>query len=62
MKHPHRPGAMRHYIGDGVYLTIDGPIVELATEDGVSVTNHIVLEPEVYAALIATVERARATP
>lgn len=40
----------KSYIGDGVYVELDD--VEyglvLTTEDGVSVTNRIVLEPEVW--------------
>lgn len=42
----------KRYIGDGVYADIDdlGRLV-LTTEDGISVTNRIVLEPEVWAAL-----------
>ena len=44
------------YLGDGVYIqfTDDNHIV-LTTEDGISITNTIYLEPEVYAALVAWV-------
>ncbi len=49
------------YLGDGCYVEQDefGDIV-LTTENGVEVTNRIVLEPEVYTALIAYVERLKA--
>lgn len=42
------------YIGDGVYAQIDprsGDIV-LTTENGIEVTNRIVLEPEVWKLLL----------
>jgi hypothetical protein len=40
------------YLGDGVYAAVDPTrsAFILTTEDGVSVTNTIVLEPEVYEA------------
>lgn len=40
------------YLGDGVYVEWDGFSFILTTEDGARVTNRIVLEPEVYAALV----------
>jgi len=39
------------YIGDGVYADNDGYGIVLTTENGISTTNRIVLEPEVYANL-----------
>ena len=51
---------MKTYLGDGCYVSFDGYALELTTEDGISVTNRVVLEPEVYAALVRFVERARA--
>jgi hypothetical protein len=39
------------YLGDGVYVEHDGFAFVLTTEDGIRVTNRIVLEPEVYTAL-----------
>jgi len=39
------------YIGDGVYVEFDGYALVLTTEDGISVTNRIVLEPDVWASL-----------
>ena len=41
----------KRYIGDGVYVDFDGFSLWLTTEDGISVTNRICLEPQVYAAL-----------
>jgi ribosomal protein L14 len=38
----------KRYVGDGVYIDFDGFSIVLTTEDGRSVTNRIVLEPEVY--------------
>ena len=43
----------RRYIGDGVYVGHNGWAVVLTTENGISTTNEIVLEPEVIQALIA---------
>jgi hypothetical protein len=48
------------YLGDGVYADFDGFAVVLTTEDGISVQNRIVLEPEVIAAFEAYVARLRA--
>jgi hypothetical protein len=48
------------YLGDGVYVARSELGLELTTEDGISVTNRIVLEPEVYAAFLLYVERLRA--
>lgn len=44
------------YLGDGVYLAFNGHDLVLTTENGIAVTNSIVLEPQVYAALIRFVE------
>lgn len=41
------------YLGDGVYVTFDGWSIVLTTENGVSITNTIFLEPEVIDALLA---------
>jgi hypothetical protein len=35
------------YLGDGVYAKREGECVVLATSDGLSTTNRIVLEPDV---------------
>ena len=44
------------YLGDGVYVAHDGYALVLNTSDGEEITNRIVLEPEVYAALVKYVE------
>jgi hypothetical protein len=43
------------YLGDGAYVEFDGFAFILTTEDGERVTNTVVLEPEVYRALVAFV-------
>lgn len=43
--------AKKTYIGDGVCVEFDGYAFVLTTEDG-SVTNTIVLEPDVYQSLV----------
>lgn len=48
------------YIGDGAYAEFDGYGIVLTTENGVSVTNRIVLDPEVYEALVQFVEHVKA--
>jgi hypothetical protein len=50
----------KSYLGDAVYADVDefGRIV-LTTENGIYATNTIVLEPEVYAALLVWVDRLR---
>lgn len=40
------------YLGDGVYADRDGDNVVLTTENGIDVTNRIVLEPEVISAIV----------
>lgn len=45
------------YIGDGVYVEFDGFALVMTTENGVSVTNCIVLEPQVWELLRQYVER-----
>lgn len=41
----------KRYIGDGVYVDVDGYAVILTTEDGICTTNRIVLEPQVVTSL-----------
>jgi hypothetical protein len=43
--------AAKRYLGDGVYVDANEFGLMLTTENGLRVTNTIVLEPEVYAAL-----------
>ena len=45
------------YLGDAVYAEFDGYHVILTTEDGISVTNNIALEPQVYQALATYVNQ-----
>lgn len=45
------------YIGDAVYVEFDGRVLILTTEDGLSISNEIVLEYEVYCALVAFATR-----
>ena len=44
------------YLGDGVYVVYEMGSVVLTTENGVSTTNRIVLEPQVFGALDDWVE------
>ena len=44
------------YLGDAVYAEFDGHGIKLTTEDGYRATNTIVLEPEVYDALVKYVD------
>jgi hypothetical protein len=48
------------YLGDGAYVDFDGYALVLTTENGIRETNRIVLEPEVYAALLEYVARLKA--
>lgn len=49
------------YLGDGAYVDFDGYALILTAENGIRATDRIVLEPEVYAALLRYVERLKAT-
>lgn len=51
------PHPLKAYLGDGVYVDWDGYGLVLTTENGIAVTNTIVLEPDVYTALAAYVDR-----
>jgi hypothetical protein len=53
---------MEAYLGDGAYVRFDGYALELTTNNGIRVTNRIVLEPEVYERLVAFVARLNAKP
>jgi hypothetical protein len=50
-------GENKIYLGDGVYADYDGFGVVLTTENGIRVTNTIVLEPDALAALNQYYER-----
>lgn len=45
------------YLGDGVYANIDERGIILTAENGIIATDTIVLEPEVWDALLAYVMR-----
>ncbi len=47
------------YLGDGVYVDFDGYSLQLTTENGISVSNTIIIEPDVWTALLAYRERIR---
>lgn len=47
---------MKRYLGDGVYVDWSMESLVLTTEDGISITNTIYLEPEVWQALQAFVK------
>ncbi len=49
----------KRYLGDGAYVDFDGFGLVLTTENGISTTNRIVLEPGVYFALVAYVDDIR---
>ena len=49
----------KQYLGDGAYVSFDGYAVVLTTEDGVSVTNRVVLEPQILSHFEEWVERLR---
>jgi hypothetical protein len=51
---------IKTYLGDGVYAMFDGYDITLTTENGLEVTNTIVLEPEVLSALYVFVELIKA--
>lgn len=53
---------MKSYLGDGAYVDFDGFALVLTTENGISETNRIVLEPEVYTALVQYVEHLKSEP
>lgn len=42
----------KRYLGDGCYAEITEQGLVLTTENGIRVTNRVVMEPEVFAALI----------
>ncbi len=50
------------YLGDGVYIKSSGwsTAVDLTTSDGITTTNLIALEPEIWRALIAYMDDLKA--
>lgn len=47
------------YLGDGVYAEFNGFQIVLTTENGVSITNTIYLEQDVYESLVLFVGRLK---
>lgn len=50
---------MKTYLGDAVYAEYDGNSIILTTENGISASNTIYMEPEVLSELEKYVERLR---
>ncbi len=48
----------KQYIGDGVYVEKEGINYILTTEDGVSITNRIVLEPSIANSMLTFMLRS----
>ena len=48
----------KDYIGDGLYAQFANEMLMLTTEDGISATNTIFLEPEVFVALCHYIQRS----
>lgn len=48
----------KSYLGDGAYVDVYGGMLKLTTEDGVSETNTIFLEPQVLKALLQYIKRS----
>lgn len=44
--------ATKAYLGDGAYASFDGHAITLTAENGIRATDKVVLEPEVFAALL----------
>ena len=47
---------MKDYLGDGVYVDVEFDQLILTTEDGECVLNEIIIEPEVWYALVRYVK------
>lgn len=53
--------ARKMYVGDGVYVEFvdDFGSIDLTTENGLAVTNRIMLEPEVWTRLVEIMKNRR---
>ena len=51
----------KRYIGDGVYVDLESGMLKLTTEDGITVSNTIYLEQQVYDQLVAFVDEVEAS-
>jgi hypothetical protein len=49
----------KEYLGDGAYVDYDGYSLILTAENGIRATDTVVLEPNVWLALVAYVERLK---
>jgi uncharacterized protein YrrD len=49
----------KRYLGDGCYVALAEGKIVLTTENGVEVTNEIVLEPEVAEAFLEFIHRVK---
>lgn len=49
--------SMKQYLGDGLYADYDGYHIVLTAENGISASDTVYLDPQVYTALMAYVER-----
>lgn len=49
----------KKYLGDGVYADVENGMLKLTVENGISVTDEIYLEYEVYLALVAFMDNCR---
>ena len=47
----------KDYLGDSVYADIENGMIKLTTENGAGASNTIYMEPSVYDALVAYVDR-----
>jgi hypothetical protein len=54
--------ARKTYLGDGVYVEVNDEGIVLTTEDGVNVTNTVVLDYSVYTSLTNWVTNLIAKP
>ena len=50
------------YLGDSVYAVVEGGVLVLTTENGLTGSNRIVLEPEVWGALLKFLAKPEPEP
>lgn len=49
----------KRYLGDGAYVDFDGWNILLTAENGINVTNTVVLEPEVLSHFLEYIEELK---